>query len=249
MINPIFQQLDHRPSAIGDISLRRRRYAQTGEQDVYEVKLGDEFLMSSLFVAAEEALADLGLAALTGEQLDVVVGGLGLGYTARAALRSERLASLRVIEYLQPVIDWHRQGLVPLGPEIAADSRCTLVCGDFFALATEPDLGFDESRPGHWYDAILLDIDHTPEALLDPANARFYGPDGLRAMTRQLKPDGVFGLWSDAAADQRFVKALQAVFTTVQEHDIRFPNPFTGGEASNRIYIAQGKRHHESHDR
>lgn len=240
MANPVFQQLDRQPSAIGDISLRRRRFPATGERDIYEVKLGDEFLMSSLFVDAEVALADLGLRALSGGRLDVVVGGLGLGYTARAVLRSERVASLRVVEYLQPVIDWHRQGLVPLGPDITGDPRCTLVCGDFFALATEPALAFEEQRPDHRYDAILLDIDHTPEALLDPANARFYGPDGLRAMTRQLKPDGVFGLWSDAAADERFLDGLRAVFEEIQDHEVRFANPFTGGEASNRIYLAQG---------
>lgn len=245
MSTPVFQQLDHQPSAIGDISLRRRRYPVTGERDIYEVKLGDEFLMSSLFVEAEVALAELGLKAVAGDQLQVVVGGLGLGYTARAALGCERVASLRVVEYLQPVIDWHRQGLVPLGPELTGDPRCTLVCGDFFALATEPDQAFDADVPDQRYDAILLDIDHTPEALLDPANARFYGRDGLRAMTRQLRPDGVFGLWSDAAADERFLQALRAVFRDVQDHEIRFANPFTGGEASNRIYIAQGLMENE----
>lgn len=242
MVQPIFQQLDHQPSAIGDISLRRRRYAQTGEQDVYEVKLGDEFLMSSLFVDAEVALANLGLEALSGDRLDVVVGGLGLGYTAHAALHSSRVASLRVVEYLQPVIDWHRQGLVPLGPKLTGDPRCTLVRGDFFALATEPGLAFDAERPDHRYDAILLDIDHTPDALLDPANARFYGPQGLRAMARQLKPDGVFGLWSDAAAGG-FLDGMREVFQRVDDHEVVFHSPFTGGAVSNRVYIAQGIRH------
>lgn len=80
-----FQEIDWRPTAMGDISLRRRRDPVSGA-DVYEVKLGDEFLMSSLFTAGEIALAELGLAELPGTELDVVVGGLGLGYTAQAVL-------------------------------------------------------------------------------------------------------------------------------------------------------------------
>ncbi len=95
-----FEEIDWRPTPLGDISLRRRRDPASGS-DVYEVKLGDEFLMSSLFTAGETELARLGLAGLpgtgpsttgvpgaghTGTGLDVAVGGLGLGYTARAAL-------------------------------------------------------------------------------------------------------------------------------------------------------------------
>ena len=82
-----FEELDFRPTAIGALSLRRRRSPASG-LDVYEIKLGDEFLMSSLFTAAEIELARLGLAALARRDLDVVVGGLGLGYTAQAVLET-----------------------------------------------------------------------------------------------------------------------------------------------------------------
>ena len=82
----IFEELDFRPTPLGDLVLRRRRIPRLGELDVYEVKLGDDFLMSSLFHEAERQLAKLGLGALEQENLDVVVGGLGLGYTAVAAL-------------------------------------------------------------------------------------------------------------------------------------------------------------------
>lgn len=80
-----FEELDWQETPIGEISLRRRRHPVSGEE-VYEVKLGDEFLMSSLFTAGEIALAELGLAGLPNTGLDVAVGGLGLGYTARATL-------------------------------------------------------------------------------------------------------------------------------------------------------------------
>jgi spermidine synthase len=78
---------------MGALSLRRRRDLRSGG-DIYEIKLNDGFLMSSLFTASEIALARLGLAALSGTSLDVVVGGLGLGYTARAALEHAQVGSL-----------------------------------------------------------------------------------------------------------------------------------------------------------
>ena len=92
-----FEELAWRETPIGEISLRRRRDPAL-DVDVYEVKLDDEFLMSSLFPVAEIELARLGLATLAGEALDVVVGGLGLGYTARTALEDPRVRSLVVVE-------------------------------------------------------------------------------------------------------------------------------------------------------
>lgn len=117
-----FEEIDWRPTPMGDISLRRRRDPLSGE-DVYEVKLGDEYLMSSLFTTGEIELARLGLAELSEGPLDVVVGGLGLGYTARTALDDPRVRSLIVVDTLAEVIDWHRRGLVPLGAGLASDPR------------------------------------------------------------------------------------------------------------------------------
>src|SRR4030088_3459450 len=88
-MSKLFEELDYRPTPIGALSLRRRRELTLGV-DVFEIKLGDEFLMSSLFTASEVALARLGLANLSGEGLDVVVGGLGLGYTAKAVLEHQK---------------------------------------------------------------------------------------------------------------------------------------------------------------
>src|ERR1700720_5063055 len=91
-----FEELDYRPTPIGALSLRRRRELSLGV-DIFEIKLGDEFLMSSLFTASEIALARLGLAELSEPNLDVVVGGLGLGYTAKAVLEHQKVASLLVV--------------------------------------------------------------------------------------------------------------------------------------------------------
>jgi len=116
-MSKLFEELDYRPTPIGALSLRRRRELSLGV-DVFEIKLGDEYLMSSLFTASEIALARLGLAALEGVNLEVIVGGLGLGYTAQAVLEHEAVGSLIVVEMLDAVIDWHQTGLLPLGPSV-----------------------------------------------------------------------------------------------------------------------------------
>ena len=170
---------------------------------VHEILLGDEFLMSSLFTVVEEALADLGLAAAVestrASKLDVVVGGLGLGYTARAALKNPAVESLIVVDYLESVIEWHQQGLVPLGPELTADPRCRFVHGDFFklALGTEGGKQFDPEKPERRFHAVLLDIDHSPSKLLHETHGDFYQADGLRQLTSCIHPGGIFALWSD----------------------------------------------------
>ena len=146
-----FEELDYRPSPIGAISLRRRRDLRL-DQDVYEIKLGDDFLTSSAFTASEIALAKLCLAELPGRALDVVVGGLGLGYTAKAVLDHDAVCSLVVVDVLDAVIDWHRAGLVPLGTQLTGDARCRFVHADFFDMANSVT-GFFPDDPGRKADA------------------------------------------------------------------------------------------------
>jgi spermidine synthase len=230
-----FEELDWRSTPMGDISLRRRLEPSLGV-DIYEVKLGEEFLMSSLFTVAEIALADLGLAALAGEGWDVVVGGLGLGYTARAVLADARVRTLTVVEALGEVIDWQQRGLLPLAGELTGDPRCRLLLGDFFGLAAA-DQGFGDDVPGLLH-AILVDIDHTPRHVLHPSHAAFYGPDGLRKLAHRLHPGGVFALWSDDPPDPDFIAVLEQVFETSAAHVVSFANPITGGHSANTVYVA-----------
>jgi spermidine synthase len=230
-----FEELAWCETHLGPISLRRRLEPSL-KVDVYEVKLGDEFLMSSLFTVAEVELARLGLAALPGAGLDVVVGGLGLGYTARAALDDARVRSLVVVEALDEVIDWHRRELLPDTAGLASDPRTRLVHGDFFAMADED--GFDPGTPGRQFDAILVDIDHTPRHLLRPSNAAFYTTEGLRRLARHLRPGGVFALWSDDPPDAEYQTVLAEVFSATDAHVVRFPNPLTGATSANTVYVA-----------
>ncbi|GAA1523188.1 hypothetical protein GCM10009730_34220 [Streptomyces albidochromogenes] len=232
-----FEELDWRPTPLGEISLRRRRDPESGT-DVYEVKLGDEFLMSSLFTAGETALTRLGLAKLADTGLDVAVGGLGLGYTAQAALDDPRVRALVVVDALGEVIEWHRRGLVPLGSRLAADPRCRLVQGDFFAMAGDPR-GLDPRHPGRRFHAVLLDVDHSPRHVLHPRHAALYRPDGLRALADRLHPGGVFALWSNDPPDDGFHRALTEVFAEAEAHVVDFPNPLRGGTSSNTVYVAR----------
>jgi spermidine synthase len=230
-----FEELDYQQTPLGEISLRRRAEPRLDGQILYEVKLGEEFLMSSLFTEAEIQLANLGLAALDGNQLDIVVGGLGLGYTAAAALANQSVRSLEVIEVMAPVIDWHRQGLVPLGRQLTSDPRCSLVHADFFDIATSPSTGFLADKPVH---AILLDIDHSPSHWLNPGNSAFYSQQGLEKMANKLHPGGIFGLWSNDPPEPEFICLLNSVFESSESHIVNFPNPYTGGESSNTVYLA-----------
>lgn len=230
-----FEELDWQQTSIGAISLRRRIEPVTG-RDVHEVKIDDDFLMSSLFVDAEVALADIGLDRLAGRDgLEVVVGGLGLGYTARAVLDHAGVGSLVVVDALQPVIDWHRRGLVPLGAGIVGDPRCRLVQGDFFALAAAGEGFAPGSRD---VDAVLVDIDHSPRHLLAPQNAAFYTADGLRRLRERLRPAGVFALWSNDPPDEPFVATLAEAFADVEARVVTFDNPLQGREATNTVYVA-----------
>ena len=180
-----FEELDRRETPMGEIVLRRR-WEPALHVDVYEVKLGDEFLMSSLFTASEIALATIALATFADTQMhiDVVVGGLGLGYTASAVLADTRVSSLEVLEALPEVLGWHENHLLPFARVLTEDVRCRLTQGDFFAMiAGNTGLGVDADDRWH---AILVDIDHTPRHHLHPSHAPFYEAAGLRRLAQYL---------------------------------------------------------------
>jgi len=234
-----FQELDRRPTPMGHLVLRRR-HDPVVRSDVHEIKLGDEFLMSSMFTVAEVEMARLALAdpPYGSGPLHVAVGGLGLGFTAQAVLAHDAVADLVVVEALAEVIEWHERGLIPAGAELAADPRCRFVSGDFFAMA-DSESGLDPRTGGHRFHAILADIDHSPEHLLRESHAGFYRAEGLRRLTRFLHPGGVFALWSNDPPDERFTATLGAVFTQVRAEVVTFPNPLQERDAANTVYLAR----------
>ncbi len=229
------RELAYTMTPLGELTLRRRTEPRVNGIEVFEVKLGDEYLMSSLFTESERQLSTLGLAPLVGE-LDVIVGGLGLGFTAVEAMANPMVNRLLVIDLFQEVIDWHLNGLVPNGQSLASDPRCELRQGDFFELART---GFDAADPERKFDAVLLDIDHSPKHHLDSANSSLYTDDGLAAVRSQLKSGGTFAIWSDDSADSDLTKRLSSIFGAAEGHNIEFQNPYTGGVSVNAVYVAQ----------
>jgi len=224
------QELDFGDTPWGAISLRRR-FDSITQRDVHEVKLGDDFLMSSQFTVGEEELSRIGLAAATGESLTVLVGGLGLGYTALAALEDDRVAELTVVEALEAVISWHDRDLLPDTVGLAADSRVRLVRDDFFDLVRT-------GRADRTYDAVLVDIDHAPDWLLRDDHGDLYTVEGFARVGAMLTPDGVFALWSDEPPEAEVVRRMGEAFDHADAHVVQFANPLTGGESSNTVYLA-----------
>ncbi len=227
-MSPKFEELDYVETPMGDLTLWRRSF---NGSDVFEVKLGEEYLMSSLFVVAEEELSRRGLAAHAGSDLDVMVGGLGLGYTAVAALAEARVRSLTVVETMAAVIDWHERKLLPVSAPLVDDPRTSLMQADFFALV--------RAQPQQTWDAILVDIDHSTEHQLDPSHADLYTVDGLARLAQHLRPGGVFALWSDDAPLDSFLSSLGEVFDHVEAHVVPFDNFLTGGVSTNSVYVAR----------
>ena len=224
-----YEELAYASTPIGEISLRKR-YDRLTQRWVHEVRLGDEYLMSSQFNATEIALARLGMAEAPQQELRVLVAGLGLGFTAHEALRDPRTVQLSVIELVGAVIDWHRDELVPDTVGLAADPRCTLVEADFFEVV----------RSGRCpeVDVLLVDIDHSPDNLLSPDNRDFYEAAGLQAAADALSSHGVFALWSDDPPDDRMLDHLLTAFARARAEIVNFDNPITGGTSSCTVYVA-----------
>lgn len=237
MARPNFEELDYRETELGELILRRRVVRSLGGAEVFEVKLDGYLLMSSLVNEAEIALATEALRLIECAECDVLIGGLGLGYTAKAALDSEKVRSAVVIEHLDAVIDWHRRRLVPLGQALTEDARCTLIRGDFFEAVMSPS--DDSPLAGRRFHAILLDIDHSPQCLLQPANARFYTREGLGRLAERLHADGVFSVWSADPPEEGFLDGLRSVFADVQVRECAFHNPLLNEDDVNYIYLAK----------
>lgn len=229
------EELDYQKTPLGELVLRRRRSPSVPDDWVYEVTLDHEMLMSSTVNVSERALATLAFEAMDSPPRDVLVGGLGLGYTAAAALESPSVRRLVVVELLAPVIAWHRNRLVPMAATLIDDPRCSLVEADFFSL-------WQSGPNGQRYDAILLDIDHSPDALLDAGHAGFYSTAGLQALSESLQPGGVFALWSASKPSAEFLDAMAAVFAYVRSHEVAFFNPHVNEPDANWVLVATSTR-------
>jgi spermidine synthase len=221
------------PTPLGLLILRRRRLLSRPEIVVTEITLDHEFLMSSYITDSERALARCALDRHAGGELRVLVGGLGLGYTAHEVLAAggDRVAEVEVVEYLPQVIDWVERGLVPLASELKADDRLALVAGDVYDRLAR--------TPTKTYDLILIDVDHSPDEQLGPRNADFYSASGLRRARRHLADGGILGVWS-YAEHSPFATALHEAFSEVRVEPITVWNDLVDEEQTDWLFFARG---------
>jgi spermidine synthase len=173
----------------GELVLRERR-PEDGPSSL-ELRVNGVFVMDNLEVGTERALAQEALA-LVVDPRAVMVGGLGLGFTMHEVLADSRVELCSVVEIEQTLVDWMRDGTVPIGPALLADERVNVVVADVaVALA--------EARPAT-YDLILLDVDNGPGHLVHEGNAALYERPALEAARAALRPGGVLVVWSAAEA-------------------------------------------------
>ena len=203
---------------------------------VYVIRVGGQELMSSARHGSEEAMAQAGLAGLGSlEPPSVVIGGLGLGYTLRAALdRLPARASVVVVEISPAVVAWNRGPLAPLAGSPLADPRVTVEVaevGSFLATTRRR------------FDAILLDVDNGPSALFRAENRQLYGASGLAAFSRTLRPGGALVVWS-AGADPRFVADLLKAGFDAQE--LRVAARSGSGKARHVLIVGRAGRRRRS---
>jgi len=222
--------LAYEHTELGILCLRRRELLSAPGETVTEITLDGEFLISSRHTASEEALARIALDMHAGDGLDVLVGGLGLGYTAHAALASPRVGRVEVVEFLPQVVDWLERDLVPLSAALERDERFRVVRGDAFAWLAEP--------PSELVDLILIDIDHSPDDRLGEADDTFYTEEGLRRARRHLAPAGVLGVWSYAESSS-LSRALETVFDEVRVEPVTYFNDLVDEERTDWLFFAR----------
>jgi spermidine synthase len=175
--------------------------ARRGEE--FALRLGGAELMNSRQHSSEDALARLGCAAFGRVAAPrVMIGGLGMGFTARAALDVlPTTARVTIVELLPQVVAWNREHLAELAKNPLDDPRVTVVERDVVDVIAESS--------DRW-NAILLDVDNGPDAFTSPSNRALYGIKGLMAAKRALAKSGVLGVWS-VENDNAFTDRMKGV--------------------------------------
>jgi spermidine synthase len=165
----------------------------------YSLRLAGQVLMTSRTHGSEDLLATLAMKGLKTKAPRVLVGGMGMGYTARSALdRMGPLGSVVIGELIPPVVEWNRGPLGHLAGRPLDDPRSSVALGDIQLTI--------RNNPGG-FDAILMDVDNGPSAFTQKSNAGLYSPRGLAEARRALRPGGAYALWS-TAEEPGFIRTL-----------------------------------------
>jgi len=207
------------PDGSGTLRLKQR-----GSE--FSIMLGSNELMNSRLSGSEEALATLVCERLGGRP-ELLIGGLGMGFTLRAALaKLPAEASVIVAELIPAVVAWARGPMAGVFAGSLDDQRVTIAVADVATVITE-----GQGR----YDAILLDVDNGPDGLTVAGNDRLYGAEGLQAAKAALRPGGILAVWS-AGPDHSFTKRLRSAGLKTEEVTARARR--TGGGARHVIWLA-----------
>jgi spermidine synthase len=194
-------ELGRASGAHGEVVLRRRG-------PVTELVVDGVFAMDDVDTSTERALATEALRRCPGADLRVLVGGLGLGWTAATVLADPRVGAVDVAELQPALVGWATDGLLPGLPELPA-GRLRLLVGDVADTLA--------ASPGRW-DAVLLDVDNGPAFLVHQANAGLYGAAGLATALAALRPGGVLAVWSSDPAPELAVRLAALPGSTDVEH-------------------------------
>ena len=222
MILEPWEELARARTAAGDELLLRHR------SGIFEIRCNGYDLMSNRAHRSEEALARLALAEISAPAPRILIGGLGMGFTLRAALdAAPKDARVTVAELLPEIVAWNRGALAPLAGRPLEDARVELREADVAAVM--------EAAEGV-YDAILLDIDNGPEAVLCDINSELFSARGLRKMRRALAVSGVLAVWS-ADPSPRFEERLEETRFSFRATEIAARGG--AGDPRHTIYLAR----------
>ena len=207
---PTYDELARAESERGELVLRARREDQGPE--VLELRANGVFVMDTAETTSEVALATVALE-LSPDPREVLVGGLGLGFTLQAVLADQRVERCTVVEIEEALVGWMRDGTIRHGAQVIADARANLVVADI-------SLALTEAREAS-YDLVLLDVDNGPSYLVHDANASIYEPPFLAMLRRILRPGGTVVIWS-ATEEPGLEHNLREVFDDVepQHYDV-----------------------------
>lgn len=219
------------PTPRGEVALRERR---VGGQVVHELVVAGVFAMDSRDTSTETALAQSTLE-LVDDPARVLVGGLGLGYTALAAIKDRRVRRLDVVEVEEDLLAWARLALTPTLGLLARHPRVTLHAGDVADALVPPAAGGAAGLPTGPWDLVLLDVDNGPGFLVHPANSRLYTAGSLRSALGRVAPGGALAVW--AAQREPDLLATLADLAPTQETTVTVARE--GRELEYAIYVAR----------